>query len=48
MRGNRCGSHPTVHEDGVVCPSCWNRSPVQSTDLEKLIEAWTVMVDPGE
>jgi hypothetical protein len=46
MRCNRCGSHPTVDEDGVVCPSCQNRSPVQSTDLEKLIEAWNAMVDP--
>jgi hypothetical protein len=48
MRCNRCGSHPTVDQDGVVCPSCQNRSPVQSTDLEKLIEAWNAMVDPGE
>jgi hypothetical protein len=48
MRCNRCGSHPTVDEDGVVCPLCRNRSPVQSTDLQKLIEAWNAMVDPGE
>jgi hypothetical protein len=30
-----------------VCPLCRNRSPVQSTDLEKLIEASNAMVDPG-
>src|SRR5260370_40798094 len=33
MRCNRCGSHPNVDEDGVVCPLCRNRSPVQSSDL---------------
>jgi DNA-directed RNA polymerase subunit RPC12/RpoP len=48
MRCNRCGSHPNVDEDGVVCPLCRNRSPVRSSDLEKLIEAWNAMVDPGE
>jgi hypothetical protein len=30
-----------------VCPLCRNRSPVQSTDLEKLIEGLNAMVDPG-
>jgi hypothetical protein len=27
MRCNRCGSHPDVDGDGVVCPLCRNRSP---------------------
>jgi hypothetical protein len=48
MRCNRCGSCPNVDEDGVVCPLCRNGSPVRSSDLEKLIEAWNAMVDPGE
>src|SRR5258708_26734076 len=47
MRCNRCGSHPNVDEDGVVCPMCRNRSPVPSSDLEKAIIAWNVMVDPS-
>jgi hypothetical protein len=46
MRCNRCGSHPNVDEDGVVCPMCRNRSPVRSSDLEKVIVAWNAMVDP--
>jgi hypothetical protein len=48
MRCNRCGSHPDVDGDGVVCPLCRNRSPLRSADLEKLIEAWNAMVDPGK
>jgi DNA-directed RNA polymerase subunit RPC12/RpoP len=48
MRCNRCGSHPDVDEDGVVCPLCRNRSPLRSDDIEKVIEAWNEMVDPGE
>ena len=48
MRCNRCGSHPDVDGDGVVCPLCRNRSPLRSTDLENLIEAWNAMLDPGK
>jgi DNA-directed RNA polymerase subunit RPC12/RpoP len=48
MRCNRCGSHPDVDEDGVVCPLCRNRSPLRSDDLEKVIEAWNQMVDQGK
>ena len=47
MRCNRCGSHPDVDEEGVVCPLCRNRSPLRSDDLEKVIEAWNEMVDQG-
>jgi DNA-directed RNA polymerase subunit RPC12/RpoP len=45
MRCNRCGRHPDVDQDGVVCPLCRNRSPVRSDDLEQLILAWNAMVD---
>jgi hypothetical protein len=48
MRGNRCGSHPKVDEDGVVCPLCRKRSPARSSDLEVLILAWNAMIDAGE
>jgi DNA-directed RNA polymerase subunit RPC12/RpoP len=48
MKCNRCGRHPNIDQDGVVCGLCGNRSPVRSADLEKVIEAWNAMVDPGE
>jgi hypothetical protein len=48
MPCNRCGSHPDVDEDGVVCPLCRKRSPARSDDLEELILAWNAMIDAGE
>jgi DNA-directed RNA polymerase subunit RPC12/RpoP len=48
MPCNRCGSHPDVDEDGVVCPLCRKRSPGRSDDLEELILAWNAMIDAGE
>ena len=48
MRCNRCGSHPDVDGDGVVCPLCRKRSPARSDDLEELILAWSAMIDAGE
>jgi DNA-directed RNA polymerase subunit RPC12/RpoP len=48
MKCNRCGSHPNVDQDGVVCSLCRNRSPVRSDDLEQVILAWNAMVDAGQ
>lgn len=48
MRCDRCGRHPDVDEDGVACPLCARRSPVRSTDIIFVIEAWNNMVDPGQ
>jgi DNA-directed RNA polymerase subunit RPC12/RpoP len=48
MRCNRCGSHPDIDGDGVVCPLCRKRSPGRSDDLEELILAWNAMIDAGE
>jgi hypothetical protein len=48
MRRGRCGSHPDVDQDGVVCPLCRSRSPVRSDDLEQAIIAWNAMNEPGE
>ncbi len=48
MKCNRCGRHPNVDRDGVVCALCGDGSPLRRTFLEKVIEAWNEMVDPGD
>ena len=46
MRCNRCGNHPDVDEDGVVCPMCRNRPPIRSANIIDVIKAWNDFVDP--
>jgi DNA-directed RNA polymerase subunit RPC12/RpoP len=46
LRCNRCGRHPDVDEDGVMCPLCRNHSPVRSSNIIDVIKAWNDLVDP--